>query len=279
MSRQRKFDLRFRAGLAFSISISKSFGDQQGLKQTKIHGGKNKQVRTVKVIPKEPGGEPVKPTSVEDIEEVIGWTDVESSYEYTTENGEKVLLPMDKKALESMFSKSEYMTAIGFVASSNIKPHMYSGNHYFVTPQVDRKERRAKPSDVKAYSLIHAVLTSDDLVLLVKFVSGDREKFATISADGDILMMSLLIHSNYQRDPPATELTAVAPAHVAKMKEKFGMRRFNPADYADRYEEQVQAFIEELKEEERTGKKRVRARPRVAPVVAEDDFLSILDGM
>lgn len=279
MSRQRKFNLRFKAGLSFSITIAKAFGEQQGLKQTKVHEGKNKQVRTVKVIPKEVEGEPVKPISVDDIDEVIGWTDVESSYEYTAEDGEKVLLPMDKKALESMFSKSEYMTAIGFIAASNIKPRMYSGNHYFVTPQVDRKERRAKPSDVKAYSLVHAVLSSDDLVLLVKFVSGDREKFAAISADGDVLMMSLLIHSNYQREPPAVDLTAVAPAHIAKMKEKFSMRRFNPGDYDDRYEEQVQAYIEELKEEERTGKKRVRARPRVAQVPADDDFLAILDGM
>lgn len=279
MSRQRKFDLRFKAGLSFSITIAKSFGDQQGLKQTKFHQGKNKQVRTVKVIPKEVDGEPVKPVTVDDIDEVIGWTDVESSYEYIAEDGEKVLLPMDKKALESMFSKSEYMTAIGFTATSNIKPRMYSGNHYFVTPQVDRKERRAKPSDVKAYSLIHAVLSVGDTVLLVKFVSGDREKFAVISADGDVLMMSLLIHSNYQRDAPVVDLSSVAAPQIEKMKKLFSVRRFNPGDYVDRYEEQVQAYIDDLKEEERTGKKRVKARPRVAPVQDADDFLSILDSM
>jgi non-homologous end joining protein Ku len=280
MSRQRKFTLKFKAGLTINIGIAKSFGEKVGCVQTKIHDGKNKQVRTVKVIPSEVDGDPVKPTSIELIDEVIGWTDVESSYRYKDEDGNEKLLSMDKKLIEKLFSKSEYMKVVGFMDSSSIAPNMYAGDHYFVKVAVG-KSKEPEPADVKVYSLLYHILCTKGQHLLTTFVSGDREKYGVMYCVGDGLMFSTLIHSNYQREAPEVERCAVPKAeiHTEKMLKLFTVKRFDPTALPDRYEEQVGKYIESLKEHARTGKIRVVTRVKKVAVAEDDDFFGLLDAM
>jgi non-homologous end joining protein Ku len=280
MSRQTNFTLKFKAGLELDVSLAKSFGEKIGCVQTKMHNGKNKQVRTVKVVPKEQDGEPIKPVKVDDIDEVIGWTDVESSYRFKDEEGKERLLPMDKKAIDAIFTKGKPMTVVGFVEPDRITPNMYSGDHYFFSVKVDSKTKKPAESDVKAYSLMYYILSERNHVILTKFVSGDREKFAVIYCVGDGLMLSILIHHNYQRPAPQVKRVPLPKAedHATKMLKIFKILRFDYATLVDRYEEQVRAYIESLKETAITGKVRVQACIK-KPVQADDDFLGLLDAI
>ena len=103
MSRQTKFTLKFpKGGLTVKVTIAKSSEGKTTLRQTYIDAkGENRQVRTVKVLAKDD----VKPSSVEDIEQVVPWNQVQSSFPYHDEDtDQEVLLPLDDRTKCQVFS-------------------------------------------------------------------------------------------------------------------------------------------------------------------------------
>ena len=279
MSRQTKFTVKFpKGGLTVKISIQKSSEAKTTLRQTFVDdSGVNRQVRTVKVLAKDD----VKPTSVSDIEKVIPWNAVQSSFPYHDEDtDQEVLLPLDDRTRCQVFSKSEYMNGVGFVDQSQITPNMYAGDHYFVKVQVDSKTKKSAAGDVQGYSLLYFTLSQHSKMFMVKFISGDREKYGVLYPVGDGLMMSTIIHHNYQRSAPAVPKVALPKAkeHSRKMLTAFELPTFMPDITEDRYEEALLAYIEELKRIAKGGKAKMRARPK-KPVSYEEDFFSQLDAL
>jgi non-homologous end joining protein Ku len=114
----------------------------------------------------------------------------------------------------------------------------------------------------------------------VKFVSGDREKYAVIGADGECLTMSILIHHNYQRQAPGATLTPLPnPKEYAEKLVKAISKKFDPSSTVDRYEECVQKYIEELKRSAASGGK-PKGKFTFKPAAAkQSDFLSMLDDL
>lgn len=289
MSRQTKYTIIFTkdglviGGLSVKINLKKSFEAKTGLRQTYVENGENRPVRTVKVLAKED----VKPKELEDVEKVIAWNAVQSSAEYRdTETGEVKLLPLDDMTRCKMFKKSENMKALGLVSCKSIHPYMYTGDHYFVGIQCEGKSKKAAAADEQGYSLLYALLAEYEKMLLVQFVSGEREKYAVIYQAGDGLMMSLLIHNNYQREAPAVTRVPIPKLKefAAKMLKLLDMRKFNAEVTDDKYEDALIRYIEEerkAKEDAANGvKPKSKTIPRKREVKSLDmDFFSQLEAL
>lgn len=264
--------------MSIGIQLQKSFEGKTGLKQTFVDSaGVNRQVRTIKALTVDD----VKPSTLADVEEVISWSDVQSSYAYKDEDtGEAMLLHLDDKTVAKIFKKSEVMMSLGFVDRDEITPDMFAGDHYFVTIQVDSKTKTSNTSSNQGYSLLFFILKEHRKMFLVQFISGDREKFAVIYAVGDGLKMSTIIHSNYQREAPTVSRIPMpnAKSHAEKLIKACNITRFDPSVTNDMYEDSLLKYIDEKKKEVKGGKLKVRAKAR-SPVSYEVDFFSQLDAL
>lgn len=281
MSQQKNYRLRLKpaqgkgATLEIKISIAQRVSPSTGFKST----FKGRQIRMCKVLAKDD----VKPSDPSDIEEIIPWNGTVPAYPYQDEDtGETKLLVMDDKTKCKLFQKSESMNGLGLIPREDIKPYMYDGSHYFLTVQKKSKTEPEK-SDVQGYNILHYVLSEHNKMLLVKFVSSDREKFAVIYPDSEILSMSILIHNNYHRTAPTVSRIPLPKAkeHAEKMVKVFSLRRFEPSSTNDLYEDNILKYIEDLKQIAKGVKPaKLKATLRSEPAPAdEDDFFSQLDSM
>lgn len=269
MSRQEKFDLKFsEGGLTAHIRIKKATEAKESFSQT-VEG---RPVRTVRILAKED----VKANSVDDIERVLPWFGADSTYKYHDEDGQEQMLVIDKSIMDKLFMKSSTMNIIGFVDKNAISPRMYDGFHYFVELQVDSKSKTTSINDRQAYSILHYVCVTEQKCILVKYVSGDREKFALIYPDSDKLMMSNLIHENYQRDGvevPREQIPNID--QFAKMLlDTFSIRKLDKNTLIDQYELKLKEYIESMKQA--PGAVKLPFKITTEPLNKADDFLSML---
>lgn len=288
MSRGKHFGITF-AGLQANISISKGFSEQLGFVMTwkDPNTGTIHRVNTLRVVPKETG---VRPKEVDQIHRILEWLEPESSYEYTDENGHKHLLPVDKTVLAKLFPKSDKITVDAIIDRDQIGFSCMAGDHYFVTPRVDSKSKTSDVSDIQAYALLYALLTEQKKVLLVKFISGTREKVAIIYVDKQlagregVLMLSTIIHSTYQRLIPANvgldqvKRVAIPEGMTDKLMQKFRSKNLEAKTLEDTkiediYETQLKDYIKQLTST--GGQKPIRIFPR-QPVTQVNDFFSLL---
>lgn len=273
MSQQTKYTLKFPKGLKIGIQIWKSTEAQTGFKSTY----KGRQIRMIKVLAKDD----IKPKSIDDLEEIVPWTGTTAAFPYQDEDtGEERLLYLDERTKCRLFQKSEFMNGIGFIDRSEITPNMYKGDHYFIKVQVDTKSKKAAPSDIQGYTLLYHILNNNNKMFLTKFVSGDREKFSVIYAVNDGLMLSTIIHANYQREAPAVSRIPLPKIqeHAQKMLNAFDLRGFDTSITVDKYEENIRKYIDELRDQEKGIKPKIRVKMK-SPVNYEEDFLSQLDSL
>lgn len=288
MSRRTLYTMKLPSGgMEIKVSIAKAFGEKTGLVMTHTDPitGETKRVRTTRVIPKEDG---VMPRDLEDVDKIIPWNGAQSSYIYVDGEGESRMLNIDKDVIGKLYTGNDTMSVKGFIHSSKISPHNYEGHHYFVAPQVDRKTKSVAENDKQGYALLLYTLKTKSQVILVKFVSGDREKSAIIypNPTGECMMMGTLIHSTYQRDVPSVpkyDKLRNESLLAEKLVEKFGIDALDPDIIRDQYEERIKEYIEKLKlleQAKREGKRVIDLNIRMKPVEhTADDFLSMLENM
>lgn len=215
--------------------------------------GQVHRVNTIRVVPKETG---VRPTAPDQIHSVLGWMEPESGYEYVdADSGESKILAVDKTVLDKLFPKSDKIKVECFLPQEQISFADMMGDHYYLTPRVDSKTKTSNPTDVQGYALLLWVLRERKQVILVKFISGSREKVGIIYVRGNMLMLSTIIHSTYQRaEPPnvgidlVRQVTIDRPEMLAdKLVKKLGAGKLDPTKTEDIYENQLRHYIEELK--------------------------------
>lgn len=244
MSRQTKFDLKFASGITCKISLKKSFSATTGF----LQGSKGRQVRTIKVLTTDDA----TPSTMDDIEELVPWGELETYHSYRDDSGETKLLPIDKKALQALFKNSNSMLVQGVIDTCKIKPYMFDDAHYFVNVQHDSKTKDLPQSDRKVYTVIYHYLLDNDKYMLVKFISSNREKYGLLYADpmSEGLRLSLIIHSTYQRAREAVNLIDIpsAASYGEKLVKGMSMEEIAPEEIIDDYEVKVMAYIERLRE-------------------------------
>ena len=280
MSRQTNYELKLnKDGLSFPVCLNKSFGAQISFRQTFTdEDGTVHEVRTLKAVTVDDA----KPTEVSHIKRIVPWN-VDTSYPYIDEEtGEQKLLPLDDKAKCKMFQKSDSLTGMGFLDSKKIPPKMFSGDHYYLCPKADSKTKTIPVSHQQGYSLLHAALSDGLHMFLCKFISGDREKFGAIYVADGSLMLSILIHNNYQREPtpfPILDIPNVKE-YASKLVAKLPLE-YNPEELCDRYEQSLCEYIEELKATHTHApvpSTKLKLKPKFQ-FKAANDFLSQLDDL
>jgi non-homologous end joining protein Ku len=279
MSRQTNYVLELSAGLTISMHLNKSHGEKIARRQTYTIDGVVHEVRTVKTVTVDD----TKPTELEHIIKIIPWNEVQSAFSYVDEEtGEAKLLTLDDSDTCKIFQKSDRMKGLGFVKGHVIAPHMFSGDHYFLSPRADNKTKKVSVNDQQAYTVLATALADRQHMFVSKFVSGDREKYGVIYVANDTLMLSVLIHSNYQREPtviPKLEIPNVKD-YARKLIDKCPFE-FVPEALEDLYERALGEYIEQIKVAHKgdggktdAPKLKVRIRPeRVS------DFISQLDSL
>lgn len=293
MSRARHLELELPGGLVrFNVSLNKSFGEKQGFKMTwkDPKSGKIRTVNTLRVVSKEEG---MRPTEIADIHKVLGWTEPSTSFEYKDEHNEKKLLPIDKSILGALFKSDSKLRVQSFLPADQFSFADMAGDHYYLTPKVDRKAKTAATPDLQGYALLHWILKERKQVLEVKFVSGDREKIGVVYPRGECLMLSTVIHSNFQRPKPDNvgleklkEVELRNPERLAdKLLGKYGTPERNPKVSEDVYEKKLKLYLEELKERERkkeAGEEEDKPKIAIKPVKPHndgDDLFSMLENL
>lgn len=246
MSRQTKYDLVFpKGGIKCKVHIQKSYESTTVFCQ----GKEGRQVRTVKVL----ATGDAKPSDLSDIERLVPWGELESYYPYKDEDGESKLVPIDKKALSSMYRSTSSMQVVGVLDKELIPIHMFDGYHYFMGVQFDVKTKEILETDQKVYTIVYNYLLNRNQYMLVKFISSNREKFAVIHADpeSDGLRLSILIHSTYQRERARTGNLCDIPNVIrygAKLLSSTGLEDVDPESIKDEYEEKVRDYIARYKD-------------------------------
>lgn len=272
MSRQTKFELLLSTGIKCQIALHKSFEAPTGF----TRGKEGRPVRMINVV----AVDDATPKTVEDIEHVVPWDELETYFSYRdAETGETKLMPIDKKALQAMFKNSNAMQMIGILDTTAIRPHMFDDAHYFVNVQRDSKTKTILGPDQKVYSIIYEYLQSMNKYMLVKFISNSREKFGVIYSDpaSDGLRLSLLIHSTYQRERELSCLCDIPSAVELGQKLFKGklMRGLTAEDIHDDYEEKLRTYIDERKSDS-TGESASKILVTLKPRTAEVDILDLI---
>jgi non-homologous end joining protein Ku len=281
MSRRTKYTVKLgKGGLQFKIAIAKSYDEKTGFTQTYPDPDDPTEIRCVRTI-KVLTTEGLRPADVSDIRMIVPWTEVQSSFTYRDDEGVERLLPLDEELIGKIYTASEFMSSLGFIDSAELHPCDFEGSHYFVTVQKDSKSKTPDPNDVKAYSTIYYTCEKLRQTLIVKFVSGEREKAAAIYAHNGCLMISTLIHTNYQRKPPSVEQEEL-PAHIEILAKKLvAANKLNslPEDeLCDKYEERVLEYLQKAKEQVRATGAIIKISMKPAPR-KNDDFFSMLEGL
>ena len=278
MSRQTKFNLKFpKGGLCIKISLQKAYEEKTGFKQTYVDSkGENRQVRTVKALVKDDN----VPKQLDELELVIPWSDVQTSFPYRDEDGRERLLPIDDTVKGKLFTKSDVMAIVGFLDFRTITPRMYDGNHYFLKIQADSKTKSTSKTDRQGYSLLHYILSACDKVIIVKFVSGDREKFAAIYSEEQCMMMSTIVHTTYNREAPEVALEPVLEGkkYAEKLIKTFGLKSLTEVSMDDQYELLIKGYIEDEQARMRGDIKtdpKIRAKIKKHISLADDFFMQI----
>jgi non-homologous end joining protein Ku len=273
MSRQSRYTLKFPGGgLSFKIGLSKSTDGQTRFNSTY----KGRQIRQVRILTTDD----VKPKSATDIEEVVPWNNTVPAYPYQEDDGESKLLFLDEKIKCKLFHKSEFVNGIGFIDTTEITPHMYAGDHYYISPQTERATKMVDESDNQGYSLLYHILCRRKKMFLVNFVSGDRQKFAVIYSVDDNLMLSTIIHHNYQREPPLVQRMRVpeVDTYADKLLSMFSLQRFNPEITVDLYEANILKYLQDLRIRARGGIVKIKVTFKSAKIKC-NDFLDQLQSI
>ena len=265
MSRATKYELTFLRGIKVKISLYKTYGES-----TDLHRGKSgRLLRQINVL----AVDDATPLSKDDIEQVVPWSDIESYYSYRDDDGMTHLLRVDKNLLKSVYKNSDCMSVIGVIPMSEIRSFVFDGYHYFISVQRDKKTKAMNPADQKVYTIIHDWLYQKAKILLVKYISSNREKFALISADAAGLTLSNIIHSTYQRERPTTDLIVIpdSVSYGDKLFSGLDMRTLKPENIVDTFEQDLRDYIDRAKTEPATEDNRPKLRLKIR--TAEIDIL------
>ena len=277
MSRLTKYTVKLgnpkSISIEFKVSLSKSFDEHSSFKQTYPDPSDPsvvRLVRTIKVLTQDS----VKPACLADIQQIVPWNEVQSSLAVTDEHGKEILFPIDKEVIGKIYKKSDIMSSMGFIDQDLISPCDYEGSHYFLTVQRNTKTKECDSDDIKVYSTIQYIIEHYRQYLMVKFVSGEREKIGVIYSNRKCLMLSTIIHSTYQRTAPVVE-TISLPANIdslaCKLIKSQKLESLDKSQTEDKYEQRVQEYLSQVRQHK--DRLSVKLKKIETP---KNDFFSLL---
>ncbi|MHB1952262.1 MAG: Ku protein [Sulfobacillus sp.] len=237
------------------LRLDKNCGTRTSFKQ----GYQGRVVRTIKVLPREDCGTVI---SVDDIEKIIPWGELESLIEG---DDKASYIPVDKKEIQDQFAKTDRMTVFGAIPRSALEPADCDGYHYFLSVQAT-KTKTLPEQDQLLYQMLAKALRQRDKALLARYVSSNRTKYCAIysSRDGG-LTMSGLIPGNLlrmrQEQKFSVGTSKVDPGQcLDKLCEKIEMVGIDREQIADEYEQKLKEHLELVRSGSSVATPKIRIR-------------------
>ena len=187
--------------------------------------------------------------------EEVPWDEIVKGYEYR--EGDYVVLTKEDFA-KAESGRQDTIDILSFADQSEVDP-VYFSKPYYLEPG---------KGGAKVYRLLCQALEDSGKVAIAKYVLRNREHLACIRPSGRLLVMIQMRFADEVRSAEELKLpdkAKVSKDEMALAKQLIDQlaRPFNPEDYEDTYNEELQRIIEEKAE----GKKPKAAKgPKKAEV-------------
>ncbi|MEU1970214.1 Ku protein [Microbacterium sp. NPDC019599] len=168
--------------------------------------------------------------------EVVPYQDIDKAYD----DGDKTVV-LTKEDLASLpAERSREIDVVEFVPSEQVDPLTFD-RAYYLEPD------SASP---KAYVLLRRTLEQTDRTAIVRFSLRQKTRLAALRVRGDVLVLQTLLWADEVREaafPSLDESVRISAKELelsASLVDSFASD-FDPADFADEYQEELRILIRE----------------------------------
>lgn len=228
------------------------------------------------------GKDDCRPLNLESVDRVVQNSDLVTHFVTKDESGDTVRIPIDKNRVKSLFPNSSEIKVESMIPLNSVKPRMYDGFHYHVQLRTPRKNEPADRHGRPFYTITFEYLEKYEMALLVSYVNFNRPKFAVIYSDSsEGLMLSNLIHSNYQRELPKPRLDSIKNylERGVKIFSRFETDEIEYESLHDNYELKIKEHIDNAWLAFQDGSDLSHTIPDKSEKSSELDVLDLIDSL
>lgn len=172
--------------------------------------------------------------------EIVEWGDIDKAYD----DGERTVVLTDDELAELPTERSREIEIQQFVPSEQIDP-MIMGKSYYLGPA---------SSSTKSYALLRRTLEETERTAVVSFTLRQRSQLGALRVRDKVLVLQALLWQDEVREPDfdlgSSRVSAKELEMSSTLVDSYS-GDFDPADYTDEYQEQLQLLVEaKLKEGE-----------------------------
>ena len=172
--------------------------------------------------------------------EIVEWGDIDKAYD----DGERTVVLTDDELAELPTERSREIEIQQFVPSEQIDP-MIMGKSYYLGPA---------STSTKSYALLRRTLEETERTAVVSFTLRQRSQLGALRVRDKVLVLQALLWQDELREPDfdlgSSRVSAKELEMSSTLVDSYS-GDFEPADYTDEYQEQLQLLVEaKLKEGE-----------------------------
>jgi DNA end-binding protein Ku len=166
---------------------------------------------------------------------VVEYADIAKAYD----DGDRTVVLTDDDIASLPAEKSREIDVVEFVPSDQVDPIMFEKAYYL---EPDSKS-------VKAYALLRRTLEETERTAIVQFALRQKTRLGALRVRGDVIMLQALLWDDEVREArfPSLDEKVTISAKELEMSEalvKSFEADFEPAKFADDYQEQLKELIE-----------------------------------
>jgi hypothetical protein len=165
-----------------------------------------------------------------------------------------------------MFPKSDQMELLSIIPSDQLSPSDYTGLHYFVYVQGQKKQADISEGDCIVYSIIHKRLKNSHRVMVVQYTSLHSQKYAVIYPKDDHLMLSIIHYSDQHRKPNINVLREIDEEDLELLDDLFESKQEDSIGiYNDPIQPAMKQMIEEAVTASASGNPIKKTKKKIVP--------------
>ena len=166
-------------------------------------------------------------------EQIVEYADIDKAYD----DGEHTVVLTAEELASLPAESAKEIEVVQFVPAEQIDPLQHDRAYYL---QSDGKSP-------KAYALLTRTLDSTELVAVVKFALRQKTRLGLLTTRDGVLVLQSLLWPDEVREPHFDPVTAKVSAQELKMSKALletYQGDFDPEDFTDEYQVELQALIE-----------------------------------
>lgn len=156
------------------------------------------------------------------------------------DDGDRTVVLSDEDMKSLPAEKSREIEVVQFVPNDQIDPIMLERSYYL---EPDSKSP-------KAYALLVKTLENTELTAVVKFALRQKTRLGALRIKGNMLVLQGILWGDEVRDAKQVKVPAKTAVSAQELKMSSALvdqfkGDFNPGDYTDEYQEELQTLIDE----------------------------------